>query len=256
MKQRATGELPQSVSSIPSLCVDTSGTAWAVDGNGRLWRLGAGEKPAGVPLLMDGKPVKLAAVAPSRVGELLFVIYGEVNRAASWSPKTPTELTTLSMGKEPRAIGFSNAGGEIWFTSTDTTLNVYADGKRRTVGRDERVSSFRLSQDGSRVLAVRTPTDALVSGAAKADAAWTTLEATWPGEIAGILNDGTAIVLKLGLWTGDAPPPSQVIALDPEKGARKVLLEAPIQAAAAYAGFLAVAEQTKGGKMTLAVYEL
>ena len=256
MKQRVTGELPQSVSSIQSLCVDSNGTAWAVDGAGRLWRLDTGGKPTGVPLLQDGKPVKLAAAATARSGELLFVIYGEVNQAASWNPKVPAALKTLSMGKEPRAIGFAKATGEIWFTSTDTTLNVYADGKRRPVGKDERASSFRLSADGKRVLAVRTPSDALVSGAAKADAAWDTLEETWPGEIAGILNDGTAIVLKLGLWTGDAPPPSQVIALGPEKGARTVLLEAPVPIAAASGGFLAVAEQRKGGRMILTVYEL
>lgn len=241
--------LPDSVFSVVSLAVDSgrgAKAAWAVDSNGKLWRVDAAG--AKVVEVKDGqKEASATWVATDGDALLLVIDDGPDSVAGRLSGGT---FSRVDLRNEPRRI--AKAGAELWYTATDTSLRrVSITGQERAVA--GQFNTVGASPNGAFIAAKRTPSDEVVVARPADEPRWSVKHPKLNGELAAVRSSGALILLELAAWTGGEPPNSTLFQV--ARGKKTTLLEAPIVQASGSDMHVAVALK-KGGQIVIELYEM
>jgi len=207
-----------------SLFADSDGTAWAASDEGRLVRLSSGGKAVSQSLkaTFRGKTdeAKVLFACPGTGSELWLIVEDDslTNHLAKWTPGA-AEVELVQLPKEPRKLAWVPAQSALWYTATDTTLNIMARGESRPAD-DERYSDVAASADGRHVAGIRTPSHDVFVREISADGAaaeWRKVGGEIEGDLVGFGAGGELVVLAVGICKkGAEPTDSTLLALHPD----------------------------------------
>jgi hypothetical protein len=244
MKSLYRTALPAPIDGVMAVCPAPGGGALIVASDASLWKQGPDQKPAKqVPVTVGGHKATVWDVTSDHRHEIWLVAAGPdgVQVAGKLSPGS-AELSQLDLGKrEPQKLAWSKEA--LWFTSSDTRLNTAHNAKVSTV-ESGRYNAILTSPSGARVVARRI-TDSAVLERVQADpeGPWHVRHPRFEGHLVGVADDGTLLLLTIGLWRiGEGPAPSKLIErrLD---GKQVVLSAGPFQRAGGAEGRLAIVSQ-------------
>lgn len=246
MKSLYRVDLPTDVGGVDALSLTQDGRVLVVSSAAELWQQSAGQPTAlRIPVTIGGAKASVWDVMADSTSRLWVVASGADNtQLAGTLGAGQPELAKVDTGKrEPRRLAWSAAGSALWFTATDTTLNTLHRGQVSTE-KDVRFNTIVASPDGTRIVTRRIGDSAVLERAHGSSAEWTVRRRGFEGQVVAVANDGTLVLLELGLWRIGAKKadPGRLLLLSPA-GHETVVRTGPIVRAAARANRLAIAEQ-------------